>query len=65
VARSLKTGMMTETFGVADKDALMGSQSKFAGHQKRRKSVSEDCDEIVTILSLVLRWQLSINPTVS
>ena len=52
--------MMTVTLGVVVKNAFIGSQSKFAVHQKRRKSVSEQCDEIVTILSLALWGQLTI-----
>jgi hypothetical protein len=51
--------MMTETFGVAGKDALIGSQCRFAVHQKRRKTAPEECDELVTILSLAL-WAQSM-----
>lgn len=61
VACSLKAVMMPETFGVAGKDALIGSQSKFAALQKRRKTVPDECDELVTILSLALWGQLPIH----
>ena len=45
---------MTETLEVEVKEALIGSQCRFAGHQKRRKSVPDECDELVTIYSLAL-----------
>lgn len=51
---------MTETLGVAGKDALIGSQCRFAALQKRRKTVPDECDELVTILSLALWGQLTI-----
>ena len=45
---------MTETLGVVVKGVLTSSQSKFAVHQKKRKTVPGECDELVTILSLAL-----------
>jgi hypothetical protein len=50
--------MMTETLELADKDALIGSQCRFAVLQRRRKTVPDECDELVTILSLA-SWQQS------
>jgi hypothetical protein len=52
--------MMTETLGFVFKDALIGSQCRFAALQKRRKTVPDECDELVTILSLALWGQLTI-----
>jgi hypothetical protein len=52
--------MITETLGFVFKGALIGSQSKFAALQKRRKTVLAECDELVTILSLALWGQLTI-----
>jgi hypothetical protein len=61
VARSLKAGMMIETLGVLGEDALIGFQCRFAVLRRRRKTVPRECDELVTILSLELSSQLSIN----
>ena len=55
--------MITETLGVVVKYALIGSQSKFAALQKRRKTVPDECDELVTILSLELCGRLPITET--
>jgi hypothetical protein len=60
-AHSMKTGMMTETLGVVVKNAQSVSQRGFAAHQKRRKTVPDECDELVTILSLALFGRLPIN----
>ena len=64
VARSLNTGMMTETLGQVGEDALIGSQCRFAALQKRRKTVPDECDELVTILSLARWGQWSITSSV-
>jgi hypothetical protein len=53
--------MINETFGVSGKDALIVSQCRFVVLQRRRKTVPDECDELVTILSLELSGQLSIN----
>jgi hypothetical protein len=53
--------MMTETLGVVVKNVQSVSQRGFAAHQKRRKTVPDDCDELVTILSLALWGQLPIH----
>jgi hypothetical protein len=52
--------MITETLGVAGKDALIVSQCRFAVLQRRRKTVPDECDELVTILSLDVRQRLTI-----
>jgi hypothetical protein len=54
---------MTETLGFVFKDALIGSQCRFAALQKRRKTVPDECDELVTILSLALFVELPIKTT--
>jgi hypothetical protein len=53
--------MITETLGFVFKGALIGSQSKFAPLQKRRKTVPDECDELVTIVLLAKTSELSIN----
>jgi hypothetical protein len=61
VARSLKTGMMTETFGFVFKDALIVSQFRFAALLKKRKTVPDECYELVTIVLLAETAELSMN----